>query len=89
MAKTKKPNDTFIITKQQFATSAEFSQWVEQTAVDKKIGLMDTIIDFCAKNDIDVEVAAKLITRSLKEKIRVEAISLNYMPKKTHTIDSV
>lgn len=89
MAKTKKPNDTFIITKQQFATSAEFSQWVEQTAASKKTGLMETIIDFCVKNDIDVEVTAKLITRSLKEKIRAEAENLNYLPKKTHSIDSL
>ncbi len=89
MAKAKKPNDTFIITKQQFVTAAEFSQWVEQTAVDKKIGLMETIIDFCSKNDIDVEVTAKLITRSLKEKIRAEAENLNYLPKKTHTLNDL
>lgn len=83
MASKKKVTDAFIITGRKFTTSAEFSQFIERDAYDKKQGLMETVIDFCQKNEIDVEVAAKLITRSLKEKIRHEAESLNLMKRKS------
>lgn len=82
MAK-KKISDVGIITKKKFATASEFSQFIEKDAVDKKQGLMETILDFCEKNEIDVEVVSKLITRSLKEKIRYEAESLNMIKRKS------
>lgn len=80
MAK-KKLSDTLIITK-KFTTASEFSQFIEKEAIDKKQGLMESIIDFCDKNDIDVEAVAKLITRSLKDKLRLEAESLNLIKRK-------
>jgi hypothetical protein len=81
MAK-KKLSDTLIITK-KFTTASEFSQFIEKEAVEKKQGLMESIIDFCEKNDIDIEAVAKLITRSLKEKIRIEAEDLHMIKRKT------
>jgi Phage late-transcription coactivator len=76
-----KLSDAYVITK-QFTSASEFSQFIEKQAVQSKHGYMDVIIDFCQRNDIDVESISKLITRSLKEKIRVEATDKNLLTKK-------
>lgn len=81
MKKQPKISDAFVITK-QFNTPTEFSQFIEKQAVTSGHGYMDCVIDFCQRNDIDIESIGKLITRSLKEKIRVEATSRNMMAAK-------
>lgn len=68
--------DSFAITK-RFKTDVEFSTFIEQQAVKYGDSLIDTILAYCELNDIDEEVIAKLITKSLKEKIAVEAIENN------------
>ena len=76
-----KISDTFVITK-QFTTPTEFSQFIEKQAVSNGNSYMDCIIDFCQRNDIDIGAISKAITRSLKEKIRVEATSRNMLTGK-------
>jgi len=58
-------------------TPQKFSKVIESIVVDKDIGYMDAIIDYCAKNGIETDIAAKLLTNSIKQKIRSEAIELN------------
>ena len=70
--------DEYLITK-QFKTSAEFSVFVEKQAVDTNASLIDVIVGFCSKNNIEVESVKKLLTTSLKDKIRVEAEELNLL----------
>lgn len=82
MATKKKVSDTAIITKNKFATAAEFSKYIEGVATSKKQGYMEAVIEFCQSNDIDIEVVSKLITKSLKDKIRSEAENLNLMKRK-------
>ena len=42
---------------------------------------MDAILYFCEKNDIDPGTVSSLISKSIKDKITVEAENLNYLPK--------
>ena len=42
---------------------------------------IDAIIHFCEKNNIDVESVPKLISKPLKEKLRYEAMELNFLKK--------
>lgn len=72
--------DEFIITR-QFATANEFSLWVQKVAAEKRKTCMDTIIDYCAEKDIDIEAVSKLINKVLKERIRTEAEEANLMKK--------
>ena len=81
MSKSAKLNDVLIITK-QFQSAADFSVYIEKRAIEGKQSLMDTIIDHCQKNQIDLEAVPKLITRSLKEKIRGEAEDRKLMERK-------
>lgn len=42
---------------------------------------MDAVLFFCEQNDIDPSTVANLISKSIKDKITVEAQNLNYIPK--------
>lgn len=78
-----KPSDTSIITKNKFNTQMEFSQHIEKMASNSNSSHMDCIIDFCERNEIDIEVVSKLVTKSLKSKIRLEAEERNLLTKKS------
>lgn len=80
--KINKPSDVEIITKNQFNTSAEFSDHIEKMVLDNRSSYIDCIIDFCERNNIDIEVVSKLITKNLKEKIKTEAVNQNLISKK-------
>ena len=43
---------------------------------------IDMIIDYCKNHDLDIENVGKLITKSLKEKIQIEAEESNLMKPK-------
>ena len=47
---------------------------------DSGLGL-DAIIHFCEQNNIDVESVPKLISKPLKERLKWDAIRLNFMKK--------
>lgn len=75
-ADASKVTDEYLITK-QFKTSAEFSQHIEKQAQTTGAGFIDTIVSFCTKNNLEVESVKKLLTTSLKDKIKAEAQDLN------------
>ena len=74
-------SNEFLITK-KFKTSTEFSQHIEKTANATGLPHMDILIDYCTKNDIELESVSILLTTSLKEKIRAEAEGLNMLKRK-------
>ena len=58
--------------------SKEFSLIIEGVVKEKKpISYMDAIIWYCEQNQIEVESVGRLISKSLKEKIQVEASKAN------------
>jgi hypothetical protein len=75
---TSELNDSFIITK-RFRSPTEFSLYIEERVSKERIGYMDAIIDYCTNSEVDIENIGKLITSSLKEKIRYEAEESNIM----------
>jgi len=62
-------------------TTAKFSQMIEELAIDKRIPYMDAVVWYCEQEDVEVEVAAKLISAVVKSKIEAEAQNLNFLPK--------
>ena len=71
-------NDSFVITK-RFRSPTEFSLYIEERVSKERIGYMDAVIDYCTNSEVDIENIGKLITSSLKEKIRYEAEESNIM----------
>jgi hypothetical protein len=58
-----------------------FSLAIETLAKTKEIPYMDAIILYCEQTGLEVELAAKLVSGSLKSKIQFEAEELNFLPK--------
>ena len=58
---------------------SKFSKIIEEVVIDKRIPYMDAIVWYCEKNDMEVEVAAKLLNGIIKAKIEAEAIDLNFL----------
>jgi len=62
--------------------SKEFSLKIENLVQSKKmLSYMDAVLFFCEENDIDPSTVANLLSKSIKDKITVEAQNLNYIPK--------
>jgi len=62
--------------------SKEFSLKIESIVKDKRITYMDAVIDYCNNNDIDLSTVNPMINKSLKEKIKSEAINLKMIKEK-------
>ena len=74
-------SNEYLITK-KFKTSTEFSQYIEKQASETGLACMDLLVDYCVKNEIEMESVSVLLTTSLKEKIRAEAEELNMLKRK-------
>lgn len=87
---TKNITDVFLITK-EFKTSTEFSQYIERKArrglaAQEGIGYIDVLCDYCLEREIEIESVKKLLSPSLKEKIKVEAENLNLLKTKPNKL---
>jgi len=76
---TKKEIDKIL--KEKFYCPSKFAQEIEYTVQKEKCSYIDAIIFFCDKNKIDLESVPKLLSKPLKEKIKCEAIELNFLRK--------
>ena len=59
--------------------SKEFSLNIESIVKEKRISHMDAVVWYCEENDLDTSQVSSLISKSLKEKIQVEASRLNML----------
>jgi len=59
--------------------SKEFSLKIEGIVKEKRISHMDAIVWYCDENDLDTSQVSSLISKSLKEKIQVEATNLRML----------
>lgn len=55
-----------------FKSATEFSMFITNTANKKQQTLTQTILDYCDDRDIDPENIAKLISKTMKERIAIE-----------------
>jgi len=60
---------------------SQFNQKVIDTVKENGIGFMDAIIMICEKEGMEIEVAAKMCDRYVKEKLENEARDLNFLPR--------
>ena len=59
--------------------SKEFSLKIEGIVKEKRISHMEAVIWYCEQNGLDPSQVSSLISKSLKEKIQVEATNLNML----------
>jgi hypothetical protein len=75
-------NELEKVLESKFFCPSRFAQEIENLVqVNAGMNYIDAIIYFCEQNSIDVESVPKLISKPLKEKIRYEAIELNFLKR--------
>ena len=65
----------------KFITPQKFAIEIEKIVVAEELNYIDAIIHYCEINNIEVESATKLISKPLKERLKWDAIRLNFMKK--------
>jgi hypothetical protein len=61
--------------------SIDVNTTIEKLVRDKKISYMEAIIMYADDVDGEIEMVAKLLNRSIKDKLEAEANDLNMMKK--------
>jgi hypothetical protein len=75
-------NELEKVLESKFFCPTRFAQEIENLVhSEERMSYIDAIIHFCEKNSIDVESVPKLISKPLKEKIKYEAMELNFLKK--------
>jgi len=66
----------------KFLCAAKFAQEIESLVqINVDMNYIDAIVHYCENNNIDIESVSKLISKPLKEKIKYEAMELNFLKK--------
>lgn len=60
-----------------------FSKKIEQKVLKTKCEYMEAVIDTCEELNIEPQIAAKLLTKPIIEKIQVEGTAQNLLPKQS------
>jgi len=70
------------VLEKKFFCPTKFAQEIEVLVKNNKdMNYIDAIIHFCEKNSIDLESVPKLISKPLKEKIKYDAMELNFLKR--------
>ena len=64
----------------------KFNLDIEEIVLEKSLNYIEAIVYYCEANDIEVEVAAKMINRNTKEKLQANANTLNLLVDKTRSL---
>ena len=66
---------------EKFVSKEKFTEEIEKFVQETNLSYIDGIVEYCERNEINIETVNKLITKPLKEKIRYEATELNFLKK--------
>jgi hypothetical protein len=70
------------VLEKKFFCPSRFAQEIETIVhLNQDMNYIDAIVYFCEKNNIDLESVPKLISKPLKEKIKCDAMELNFLKK--------
>ena len=70
------------ISQEKFISPVQFAEEIEKIIKkNPEFNYIEAIISFCEEKEIEVDLISKLISKPLKEKIKRDAIELNYMKK--------
>lgn len=64
-------------------TPKRFSKIIEDIVKDKQVTHMDAILLYCDNHELEPEDIRKFISKTLKDKVTVNAQDLHYLPKTT------
>ena len=65
----------------KFLTPSKFSLEIEKIVAEENMNYIDAICHYCEINKIEVDSITKLVSKPLKERLKYDAINLNFMKK--------
>lgn len=65
-----------------FKGAAAFSLFIEQEVIKNRTNHLDAVLDYCKENFLDPEDIKHLINKSLRDKLEVDLIKENLLPKR-------
>ena len=66
---------------EKFISKEKFAEEIESLVLKTKMNYIDAIVEYCTENEIDLDTVGKLVSKPLKEKIKYDAVELNYLKK--------
>jgi len=60
---------------------SKFSQDIEVLVLNSDLNYIEAIVSYCEENNIELDSVSKLISKPLKEKLKNEAMELNFLKK--------
>jgi endonuclease V-like protein UPF0215 family len=63
----------------KFVSKEKFAAEIERLVQVKQMNYIDAMVEYCSIHGIEVESVSKLISKPLKEKLRYDAMELNYL----------
>ena len=67
----------------KFLCPQKFAQDIEQIVKISKVNYIDAIVSYCEQNSIEIDTISKLVSKPLKEKLKCDALHLNFLKKTT------
>jgi len=64
-----------------FLSKKRFTKMIEDVVKEKRLTYIDAVVHLCEDNSIEFEDVKKYIDTSVKQKIEVEAMNLNFLDK--------
>ena len=65
----------------KFLTPQKFAIEIEKIVAEEEFNYIDAILTFCEENKIELQAVSKLITKPMKEKLKYDAMQLNFLKK--------
>jgi len=70
-----------IAFEEKFLSQSKFSSDVEKLVKIGNLTYIEAIVHYCEENNIDVTSVSKLVSKPLKERLKCEAIELNFLKR--------
>ena len=77
------PKEIDEVIENKFISKDKFSEDIEELVKRTQMNYIDAIVEYCELNNIEIETVPKLISKPLKERLKCDAIELNYIRRTT------
>ena len=70
-------------------TTSKFSRMIEKKSVELEITVFEAVVDYCDKNEVEIEMIAKLCNSKIKKAIFSDALKLNMVKEPVEVVEPI
>jgi hypothetical protein len=67
--------------KDKFLSQSKFSAEIEKIVKDDNLNYIEAIVQYCEINKVELDIVPKLLSKPLKERLKFDAIQLNFLQR--------